>query len=144
MFISGVHSSLYVDDFSISLSAARMPLIERKLQLSINRISRWASECGFRLSASKTVVMHFCRLCSVHPDPDLYLAHWHISCEETTRYLGLLFDSRLTWVPHLRSIKAACQKALSLLRLLAHTSWGVDRDTPPLQDTHPSQVGVWL
>ena len=36
----GVHSSLYVDDLSIFFSAARMPLIERKLQHSINRISR--------------------------------------------------------------------------------------------------------
>ena len=40
----GVHSSLYVDDLSISFSAARMSLIERKLQLSINRIFCWASE----------------------------------------------------------------------------------------------------
>ena len=91
-----VHSFLYVDDLSISFSAARMPLIERKLQLSINRISHWTSECGFRFSASKTVAMHFCRLRGVHPDPNLYLAHRRISCEETTRYLGLLFDSRLT------------------------------------------------
>ena len=36
----GVHSSFYVDDLSISFLAARMPLIERKLQLSIKRISR--------------------------------------------------------------------------------------------------------
>ena len=34
----GVHSSLYVDDLSISFSATRMPLVERKLQLSIIRI----------------------------------------------------------------------------------------------------------
>ena len=39
------------------------------------------------------------------------------------------FYTRLTWVPHLRSIKASCQKALSLLRILSHTSWGADRDT---------------
>ena len=84
----GVHSSLYMDDLFISFSAARMPLIERKLQLWINRIFRWASEHGFRFSASKTVAMHFCRLRGVHPDPDLYLAHTRISCEETTRYLG--------------------------------------------------------
>lgn len=124
-----VHSSLYVDDLSISFSAARMPLLERKLQLAINRVSRWAAERGFRFSASKTVAMHFCRLRGVHPDPDLYLGNRRISCVETTRYLGLVFDSRLTWVPHLRSVKAACQKALSLLRVLAHTFWGADRET---------------
>ena len=125
----GVHSSLYVDDLSISFSAARMSLVERKLQLAINRVSRWADERGFRFSPSKTVAMHFCRLRGVHPDPDLYIGNRRISCVETTRYLGLIFDSRLTWVPHLRYSKVACQKALSLLRVLAHTSWGADRDT---------------
>ena len=125
----GVSSFLYVDDLSISFSASRMSLIERKLQLAINRVSRWAADSGFRFSASKTVAMHFCRLRGVHPDPDLYLAGRRLSCVETTRYLGLVFDSRLTWVPHLRSAKVACQKALSLLRVLAHTSWGADRDT---------------
>ena len=73
--------------------------------------------------------MYFCRLCGVHPDPDLYLTRRRISCEDTTRYLGLLFNSRLTWVSHLRSVKAACQKALSPFRVLAHTSWGADKDT---------------
>lgn len=125
----GVRSSLYVDDLSISFSATRMILIERKLQLAINKISSWADKNGFRFSALKTAAIHFCRLRGVHPDPDLYLANRRISCVETTRYLGLVFDSRLTWVPHLRSVKAACQKALSLLRVLAHTSWGTDRDT---------------
>ena len=36
---------------------------------------------------------------------------------------------------HLRSVKTACQKALSLLRVLAHTSWGADRDTLLLHRT---------
>ena len=125
----GVHSSLYVDDLCISFSAARMSLIERKLQLAINRVSRWASMNGFRFSASKTVTMHFCRKRGVHPDPDLHLGNRRLSCLETTRYLGLVFDSRLTWVPHFRSVKASCQKALSLLRVLGHTSWGADRET---------------
>lgn len=125
----GVHSSLYVDDLCISFSAARMTLIERKLQLAINSVSRWATLRGFRFSVTKSVVMHFCRLRGVHPDPDLYLGNRRLSCVESTRYLGLVWDSRLTWVPHLRYVKAACVKALSLLRVLSHTSWGADRST---------------
>lgn len=125
----GVRGSLYVDDLSISFSAARMPLVERKLQLAINRISEWATTRGFRFSASKTVAMHFCRLRGIHPDPNLYLYDRRISCVEETRFLGVIFDSRLTWVPHLRHIKITCMKALSLLRVLAHTSWGADRQT---------------
>ncbi|KAK3890502.1 hypothetical protein Pcinc_005582 [Petrolisthes cinctipes] len=40
-----------------------------------------------------------------------------------------LFDKRLTWVPHLRTVKVSRLKALNLLRVLSHTSWGADRAT---------------
>ncbi len=91
---AGVHSSLYVDDLSMSNSASRMLLIEWKLQLEIDRVSRLADESGFRFPTSKTVAMHYCRLRGVHPDPDLYLADRGILCMESTRYPGLVFDSR--------------------------------------------------
>lgn len=138
------HNSLYVDDLSISFSAARMSLPERKLQFAINRVVSWATTRGFCFSTSKTMAMHFCRNRGVHPDPDLYFVNRLLSCVEITRYLGLVFDSRLTWVPHFRYVKAACQKALSLLCVLAHTYWGADRDTTSPPYTHHFQVGIWL
>ena len=41
----------------------------------------------------------------------------------------LIFDQRLTWVPHLKSLKGKCLEALNILKVLAHTSWGADRKT---------------
>ena len=66
-----------------------MAVAERKLQLCIDRISEWTELHGFRLSTSKTVVMHFCHIRGVHPSPDLYLYGRRISCAEETRFLGL-------------------------------------------------------
>ena len=42
--------------------------------------------------------------------------------------MGLIFDHRLSWVPHLKSIKTKCLEALKILRVLSHTSWGSDRE----------------
>lgn len=58
----------------------------------------------------------------VHPDPGLYLKDRRITCAEETWFLGLIFDAKLIWVPHLRYIKIACTKAMNLLRILTHTS----------------------
>ena len=113
----------------ISFAVSRMAVAERKLQLSIDRISKWAEKQGFRFSTSKTVTVHFCRIRGVHPDPDLYLNGQRIPCVEETRFLGLIFDHRLTWVSHLRSLKTKCLEALNILRVLSHTSWGADRKT---------------
>ena len=88
---------------------------------------KWASERGFRFSSTKTVVMHFCRIRGVHPDPDLYLSGQRISCVEEAKFLGLTFDSKLTWEHHIRSTKIKCMKALDVLKVLSCTKWGADR-----------------
>ena len=67
-----VHS-LFVDDLSISISSSRMPTAERRMQLAIDKVVEWADKQGFRFSTSKTVVVHFCRIRGIHPDPDIYI-----------------------------------------------------------------------
>jgi len=43
--------------------------------------------------------------------------------------LGTIFDKKLSFLPHLRYLKDKCTKALNLLRVVAHTSWGADQQT---------------
>ena len=70
--VGNVDKSLFVDDFNINYSANHMHVIERRLQHSIDKIERWATNNGFKLSLSKTKCMHFCkrRGCT---DPELYV-----------------------------------------------------------------------
>ena len=121
--------TLFVDDLSISFATPRMANAERKLQLAVNRIVEWADMNGFKFSMSKTVIVHFCRIRGFHPDPDIYIKGTRIPCVEETRFLGLIFDQKLTWVPHIKSIKAKCLDSLNILRVLSHYSWGADRQT---------------
>ena len=37
--------------------------------------------------------------------------------------------TKLPFLPHLRYLKNRCAKALNLLRVVAHTSWGADQQT---------------
>ena len=122
-------STLFVDDLSISFAGTRMAMVERKLQLTIDKIIHWADTNGFKFSTSKTVVVHFCRIRGVHPDPDMYIKGQRIPCVEEVKFLGLIFDCRLTWVPHLKTLKAKCLESLNILKVLSHTSWGADRKT---------------
>jgi len=57
---------------------------------------------GFKFFETKTVCMHFCRLQEVHPDPVLLLNGTQIPVVEHAKFLGLNFDRKLTFVPHLR------------------------------------------
>ncbi|KAK3894956.1 hypothetical protein Pcinc_001312 [Petrolisthes cinctipes] len=125
----GIANSMYVDDLTVWFAASRMSVAERRMQLALDRVSRWTDSHGFRFSPSKTIAMHFYRIRGIHLDLDLFMYGHRIRCVEETRFLGLLFDKRLTWVPHLRTLKVSCLKALNLLRVLSHTSWGADRAT---------------
>ena len=104
-----------------------MNTIERQLQLNLNKIQKWSSENGFKFSKSKTVCMHFCHLRKAHNDPILTLDGTPIPVVEENKFLGVIFDRKLSFIPHIKQLKAKCQKALNLLRVVAHTDWGADR-----------------
>ena len=119
--------SLYVDDFCMRYKSKSMRTIERHLQQCINRIEKWASHNGFKFSKSKTQCEHFCQLRKVHNDPELYLYGSLILVVEDFKFLGVLFDRKLSFIPHIKYLKAKCLKALNLLKVLSHTDWGADR-----------------
>jgi hypothetical protein len=121
-----VRCSLYVDDFLICFRSRYMPTMERTLQMCLNSIQTWADENGFRFSRSKTVCMHFCKLTSLHLDPELYLYGNQIPVVQETKFLGLIFDSKLNFKAHIKYLRDRGTKALSLLKVLAHTDWGAD------------------
>ena len=119
--------SLYVDDFCMCYRSKSMRTIERHLQQCINRIENWALHNGFKFSKSKTQCVHFCQLRKVHDDPELYLYGSLIPVVEDFKFLGIIFNRKLSFIPHIKYLKAKCLKALNLLKVLSHTNWGADR-----------------
>ena len=76
-----------------------MRTIERRLQQCINRIKKkWASHNGFKFSKSKTQCVYFCQLRKVHDDPELYLYGSLIPVVEDFKFLGVLFDRKLSFI----------------------------------------------
>jgi len=71
--------------------------------------------------------MHFCRLRSAHPNPELTLSGTLIPVVEQTKFLRVIFDNKLTFLPYIRYLKEKCVKALNLLHVVAHTSWRADQ-----------------
>ena len=64
-----------------------------------------------------------------HDDPVLHLYGSPIPVVEESKFLGILCDRKLSFIPHIKYLKAKYLKALNLLQVLSHTSWGADRTT---------------
>ena len=104
-----------------------MNTIERQLQLSLNKIEKCAMENVLKFSSSKTVAMHFCNKRKLHPDPELKLYNSSIKVVKETKFLGLIFDNKLTFLPHIKMLKTKCLKALDILKVVSNTDWGADK-----------------
>jgi len=124
-----VECSLYVDDFLICYRSKHIHIIERHLQQCLSKLEDWADTNGFKFSPSKTVCIHFCKLCKPNPEPTLLLNGNPVPVVEETKFLGVVFDRKLSFMAHIKHLKDKCTKALNLLRVLAHTSWGADQET---------------
>ena len=120
--------SLYVDDFVIMYRSPTIDAIQRKLQHTINRLEKWTLENGFTISKNKTVAMHFCpdKKCM---NPALKLDNDPIQFVKEFKFLGLIWETKLTFEPHIKYLKARCQKSLNILKVFSHTEWGADQTT---------------
>ena len=62
----------------------------------------------------------------LHPDPVLNIYGSPIPVVEEAKFLGLLLDKNLTFIPDIKALKAKCLKALDILKVLPNTNWEGD------------------
>ena len=122
-----VNAALYVDDLALYCSASHVRTAERLLQLAINKVENWATSNGFRFSTAKTQCVHFCRVRNCFTEPSLLLYNKQISVKDSIRFLGLVFDRKLTWKEHFKYLRQKCFLSLNVLIILNHFDWGADR-----------------
>ena len=101
----GVHCSLYVDDFVTCFRSRNMNIIERQLQQCLNKLQTWSEENGFKFSKSKTDCMYLSNLRGVQPDPELYLDKTKTEVVSEFKSLGVIFDKKLSFLPHIIAFK---------------------------------------
>ena len=127
---NGIDGSLFVDDFSILYKTkGSIDTIERQLQLQLNKLEIWAHENGFKFSTNKTVAVHFCKKRKCTRQPDLKLCKERLPVKDEAKYLGVTFDSKLSFLPHIKDLKKRCQLSLNALKILSNPEWGGDAET---------------
>jgi hypothetical protein len=96
----------------------------------LNNIEKWTQKTGFNISAEKTkrIVFTRSRPRNGRPALDIQLNGQPIEEVIALKIFGLTFDSRLNWQTHIKDAKTRAKKRLNILRCLAGTEWGADRD----------------
>ena len=65
----------------------------------------------------KLSVFISCQIRQLHLDPHLTIYGSPISVVSQAKFLGLLFDNKSSFIPHIKALKAKCLKALDILKI---------------------------
>ena len=71
--------------------------------------------------------VHFHKKRGTLPDPDLYLYGKRIRVVKETKFLGVTIDQKLSFIPHLKTLKTKCMEALDIIKVVANQEWGADK-----------------
>ena len=66
--------------------------------------------------------VHFCQHRKQHLDHQLYLNGTQIQIIGEAKFIGLIFDSKLSFISHITSLKSRCTKSLDLIKVLFNTT----------------------
>lgn len=118
----------FVDDFFIyTISSSIMAATER-IQDTIHELEDWSKECGLQFSSQKSQCILFSNKREL-PNLHITLNKVELPVVDQIKFLGLIMDRRLTWIPHLKELVKKSKKSLNLLRILGNSKWGADRKT---------------
>lgn len=122
---ANVQTSLYADDSTIWTISDSLPLACKDIQAALDAIVRWCNKWGLEVSTTKTKAIIF-SLKHTKNAPHLTILNKTIKFEPYVKFLGILFDSKLTWKQHINHIKDKCGRDLQLLTVISSRKWGAD------------------
>ncbi|XP_052739677.1 RNA-directed DNA polymerase from mobile element jockey isoform X2 [Bicyclus anynana] len=113
----------YADDLALYSSSNSISEISIQLNSAMHYLSIWLSEHGLTLSASKSKAVIFTRKRTI-PDLEIRYEDQIIQMDSSAKFLGVIFDSKLTGSQHFSYIAEKSEKGVNIIRALSGVWWG--------------------
>ena len=113
---------MYADDVSILASGKSTNDTQSRVQNAVDAIAKWSEIWKLALNASKSEVIAF-KLKSTWK-PTISLNNSQIPSVSHTKFLGITYDSQLTFNKHVEDISARVARKMKILAAVAHSNWG--------------------
>ena len=86
------------------------------------------------------------------PSPQLMLYGDPIPICSELKFLGFLFDNRLSRIPHIRNLKSKCLRIINILKYLSSPNYGCsmkkrllhEKPLASIQNLHPAVTRLWV
>ena len=116
----GCQPSQFADDIGLFATGRKIQDIASSMQAALKLIENWCKKWRVKLAPSKTNVVLFSKCYKTHRDrPSLFLFNEMLSYTEEATFLGVKFNSSLTWEPQIRALVAKALPRLNLIKALS-------------------------
>jgi len=108
--------ALYADDTAIIATSRKPTMLVSYLESYFNDLQLCLSEWRITINVSKRTAIVFARAGRRFIQPRL-VTHFGkpIECVDTTRFLGVALDTRLTWSPHIDQVRKRTAQRMGML-----------------------------
>ncbi|KAK7093816.1 hypothetical protein V1264_007506 [Littorina saxatilis] len=97
------------------------------MQLAADRLAAWADEWCVAINKEKSSTTLF-TLSSKQKTGTIKLGDTPLRSDDEATYIGVTFDKKQTWKPHIHNAEAKARRKLAIMRKLAGTSWGANEE----------------
>ena len=92
----------FADDAALLNTGPYANTLIAEAQSAVNKATDWGKENGLEFSPAKTAVILFARNKKPKRLAKLRVYGNEVNFVETAKYLGLIIDSSLSWIPHIK------------------------------------------
>ena len=127
---SAEFTTSYADDFTVAASGPDVNTASASIQSHAHDLEAWATSKHLQIYVDKTHTTLFTS--HTHQSnlyPSISIGLNPVSMERRPKYLGVVFDTHLTFIPHTHYITERCCSRLKLLPALSGTCWGQQKET---------------
>ena len=107
--------NLFADDTSVYITDQSATTLQQRLQAVLDKLARWFQQWAVTINTTKSTVLVLSRKRNV-PLLDIQLDGQAIPQVSSHKHLGLVVNSRLSWLDHTNYIRAKAAKKMGLLR----------------------------
>ena len=124
------NKALFADDLVIWTTEKDLILARAELMRDLATINTYCNFWKLKINASKSVYSIFTRSHKdAAQDIDLYLDGALLVKQINPVYLGVQLDRQLNMIPFMTSLKDKASRRLRLIKRLATTTWGANKET---------------
>ena len=117
-------SQAFADDLGLMQIGPDLSTVRALCQRGLKLVYDWCQEVDLGVEANKSQVIVFTSRRNYTLEP-LRLGGVEIPLVNEVKYLGVILDSKLTWLPHCRARVRRCQIALAQCKRALGKTWGL-------------------